>query len=240
MSKMKKRAVAFPKTLPDYVRDGLVLYLDGKEPLMTLNGGRIWNDSNVRGQHAELESVYTNDTLISFDGVSSCGRIKESQPVSASEILTGVKERTIEVVCKIEDTENTQVIFLGKGSANFSSLAVGLWYRPASGGFKCATCNEQNAAYVSKVDELASYSILYNGDDINNYSLYQNGVYCPKGATGGNISNATFPVIGARYYGNEYGYRLKGKIACIRVYDRILTDEERARNLATDKERFGI
>ena len=240
MSKMRKRAVSFPETLPDYVREGLVLYLDGSEPLMKVSDTRVWNDSNLRGQYAELESVYTGNSVITFDGVSSCGRIKEAQSVASCEILSGLKERTIEVVCKLNDTQNVQSIFLGKGNAVYSSFAAGLWYRPSSNGFKCATCNEQNASLVSNVDQLASYSVVYGGDDINNYSLYQNGVYCQKGATGGNIANPTYPVIGARYNNAAYSYRLQGEIACIRVYDRMLTDTERERNLATDKKRFGI
>ena len=164
-------------------------------------------------------------------------------------VLSGFKERTIEVVCKINDTENSQSLILGCGRANADAWAAGLWYRPASGGFMVGTYGEQKATLVENGTDRASYSVVFGDSGLDDYNLYQNMRYCTKGSSGGNMNNYTFDMGGgamnvydaAGYvYNNGFSYRLNGEINCIRVYDRKLTDSEREHNFMIDKRRFGV
>lgn len=244
MTKLKKRALMFSKTQPDYVKDGLVLYLDAEESLMLMNidseTARVWNDRAISGQRARVDAVTQTEKALLFDGVNSRGIIDLTEYISLLGVLTGIQERTIEIVCKLNDTEATQTVFLGKGAATDENGAAGLWYRPASGGFKAGTFTNQAPSIVSNVTERASYSTVYGTENINDYILYHNGVECPKGEVAGNMNNYTYLTIGSRYYNDTYSYRLKGEINCIRVYDRKLSDEERAHNLEIDKRRFDL
>ncbi len=244
MSELKKRGLMFSKTSEDYIKDGLVLYLDGDEPFMVvdINGAttRIWKDRAVPAQKVHIGGVTQSGGVTFWDGASSCGRIPQDEYIALLNILSGLKERTIEIVCKINDTENAQTLVLGNGTSSESNFAAGLWYRPASGGFMASTSAQQMPSLVETVNERASYSVVYGDNDIDDYELFKNGMLCPKGTVGGNMNNPNYITVGSRYYNGGYSYRLNGEICCIRVYERKLSEEERLRNLETDIRRYNL
>lgn len=247
MGNLKKRAMMLSKNLPDYVKEGLVLWLDGEESVMSLTEEdgtsiRIWCDRAVSGQKANIGGVTQSEDAVVFDGVNGRGKLMDTEYINLTGILSGLQDRTVEIVCKLNDTDSVQTVFLGKGMTASAEIgAAGLWYRPASGGFKVGTWDESPSVPISNVTERASYSIVYGIDSLTDFMFYQNGVECPKGAAEGNMYT-TMTSIGARLKtDNEtWQYRLNGEICCIRVYYRKLTDAERAHNLEIDKRRFNL
>lgn len=246
MSNLKKRRSFFTEALPNYVRDGLVLWLDGDEPLLRINAGAekegcVWRDSFVSGQGAEMESVSQLNGGVVFDGTAGWGIIGNTEPVALKGILKGLKNRTLEVVCRLDDAESVQTLIIGYGyTANTDIGAAGLWYRPASKAFKVGTWDNSPTVPIDNVTKRASYSIVYGDSDLTDFRFFKNGIEFAQGDTSGNMYSAAVTV-GARKRNDGYGqYRLKGEICCIRLYNRKLTDAERLQNYTIDKRRFGI
>lgn len=246
MSDLKKRRAFMLKSSPEYVRDGLVLWLDAEEPLMQIekNTGDdlvIWSDRAQLGQRAEVNDVLQEDNKIVFDGTGSFAKLGTQQPVVLSGILRGLSQRTLEVVCRLEDDLSVQTVILGYGYTVTPEIgSAGLWYRPASGGFKVGTWDDSPCVPVKGVTNRTSYSIVYGDTDLTDFIFYQNGVECPQGDTDGNMYSAG-TALGARIRndGNPQ-YYFKGEINCIRIYNRKLSEAERLQNFAVDKRRFGI
>ena len=247
MSKVKLLRKAMTNSLPDYVRDGLVLWLDGDENLMSVKAEdgtpvTVWRDRAINGQQANVGAVVKSLDAMIFDGINSRGRIADTETVVLSGILSGLKERTVEIVCKLDNADNVQTVFIGAGNTATPEIgAAGLWYRPTSGGFKVGTWDNSPVVSVQNVTNRASYSIVYGNSDLSDFNFYQNGNLCTKGGIAGNMYSAA-TAIGARLKtdGTTWQYRLSGEICCIRVYNRKLTDAERGRNLEIDRRRFDI
>lgn len=247
MSKVKHLRTVMSESLPEYIRDGLVLWLDGEESLITKEAEdgttiTVWNDRVINGQYAEVGGALKSEDALAFDGTNSRGELSKTGTVVLSGILKGLKERTLEIVCKLNNTTDVQVFMLGEGNTATPEIgAAGLWYRPASGGVKVGTWDNSPIVIVQNVTERASYSIVYGDTDLEDFNCYQNGVLCTKGEIAGNMYSEA-NAIGARLKtdGATWQYRLCGEICCIRVYNRKLTDTERAKNFEIDKRRFAI
>ncbi len=247
MSKLKNKAVMFSKSKPDYVKDGLVLWLDAQEPFIVMtddNGDkiRVWPGRAISGQKASVGGVTQTEDSVVFDGINSRSKILDEEYVNLTGVLSGLNDRTLEIVCKLNSADDVQVLFLGKGIATSAeSGAAGFWYRPLSEGFKVGTWDAASPVLVSDVTERASYSIVYSSTGLNDFDFYRNGTECVKGQTAGSMYN-TMTSIGARLNkdGSTWGYRLNGEICSIRVYNRKLTEQERLHNLAIDTRRFDL
>lgn len=247
MTKVKRLRTALTKSLPDYVTDGLVLWLDGEEPLIPDEteedtSASIWRDRAINGQIANVGGVVKLGDAMLFDGVNSHGQIKNTEVVALSQILKGLKERTLEIVCRLDSTDSAQVVILGEGNTASPEIgAAGLWYRPDSGGFKIGTWNATPTMIAENVTERSSYSIVYGDSSLQDFDFFQNGNLCAKGDSVGNMYSST-NAIGSRLKtdGVTWQYKMCGEISCIRIYSRKLTDAERLRNLEIDKRRFGI
>lgn len=81
-------------------------------------------------------------------------------------------------------------------------------------GKKCVSINK-NSAYIN----LSKYTDIINS----------------SAETGGTVAT-----IGCRYRSSVYSFPFNGKIYCIRIYDRTLSDEEILYNQGIDNERFNL
>lgn len=225
-----------------YVQNGLALWLDGE-----FNAGKnvheqnpsIWNDLSGNGYDFTLNAVTASDKAMVFDGSSSYGRCENE---ALKELLSGLKERTVEVVCKFNNTSSVQTVFLSEGmTASPEVGAAGLWYRPASGGVKVGSWADCPPVKVENVSEMASYSVVYGKTELSDFLAYHNNSGLTIGDVAGDMYNEALS-IGARLKndGTTWQYLLNGEICCIRVYDRKLTDRERYYNYLIDKLRFGL
>ena len=232
-----------------YVQDGLVLHLDGIYNDSYVNqthkdNPTVWNDLSGNGNHFYMYNSTTTEDSFKFSGSKSCYGKNNFSLVDneLSDLLKGVKTRTIEIVCKLNNTDAAQTIFLGAGMASpIEDTAAGMWYRPASNGMKISTA-DGSLSYpytTTNPTQRNHYYATYNSSHSGIYDFAQNGVACSRGTAAGNMSNPTYITIGARYY-NSIGYPLNGEICAIRVYNRQLTTQEKAQNLNLDIRRFGL
>lgn len=225
-----------------YVNDGLELWLDGE-----FNAGKhmheetptVWKDLSSNGFDFTLNAVTVSDKAMVFNGSTSFAKCDDD---ALRELLSGLKDRTVEIVCKFNNTASAQVVFLGEGNTATPEIgAAGLWYRPSSGGFKVGTWDNSPAVKSDKAQRLMSYSTVYDNDKLNDFGFYQNNVSLTQDATAGNMYNSALS-IGARLKndGSTWQYFFNGEICCIRVYSRKLSDRERYYNYLVDKMRFGL
>ena len=234
----KRKYFMSSKKTEEYIKDGLQLWIDGIEN--TRNGHssdrltylRDLSENNYDFNILNGYAVMPEDNCIPFNGdcVYRC-------PYSGlQELMLGLKERTIEIVCSISDINtDAKTIFLGGKSGALNS-GVGMWYSHTRGGM--AISGNSNCFTIKDVTNPHTYCVIYNTTSINSSQFYQDNVVCTK-ITGGTMASSDV-LIGGRNYNGTSAYRFYGKIYCIRVYDRQLTQEEREHNRKVDKERFGI
>ena len=220
-------------SMSSYVTSGMALWLDGEfnATIDTHDAeATIWKDLSGNGYDFKLNNTVVLDTGMQFNGTSAYGTNDNADLIT---LLSGTTtERTIEIVCKLEDTGSPQTILLGKGTS-----AAGLWYRPVSKGFQCYTTGDTTVYKADpKFDSIQSLSQLSG----NGSWLYQNLDLTGPPVAGGTMNNTSYVTIGARYYSNKPGYFSKCTIYAIRIYNRHLTMEEQLNNFLVDKQRFGI
>lgn len=232
-----KKILMASKKEKTYIKDGLQLWLDGIENTRNGHANTAYSWQDLSGNNYDF-SFYKGNGPAALE--SNCLRFGGSslyrcQNTTLQDLLLGAKERTIEIVCSIsEENTNAKTIFLG-GKSSELNAGVGMWYRPASGGM-CISGNSYAYA-ISDVANPHTYSAVYNAFATNSALFYKDNVQAGTRA-GGTMAN-NYPTIGGREYGSSF-YAFIGKIYCIRVYDRQLTQAEREHNRKIDIERFGI
>ncbi|MBQ8044652.1 MAG: hypothetical protein IJ272_11020, partial [Clostridia bacterium] len=124
----------------EYIKDGLQLWLDGIEN--TRNGHTdnklyVWED--LSGNKYDFGIKY--GAIISPAGyyMPFNSNVFGCANVNLMELLSEVKERTIEIVCTISDSDTTAKTILMGAKSGGASYVVGMWYRPASGGMCTAS-----------------------------------------------------------------------------------------------------
>jgi hypothetical protein len=234
-----------------YVQDGLVLHLDGIYNDSYINqthtdNPTIWKDLSGNNYNFAMTNITTTQDSFIFDGTAYGINDFDRSTSNLDKCLLGLSDKTIEVVFKMNTTSTSQVMFLGYNgdNNNISRSSNGLWYRPTSKGFKVSGVNG-TISPPSTVDPVPTdrmvASVVCGANSGDDYTLYiNNGVGCPKGAAGGNMQNYPNISIGAKYSTSGITYALNGEICAIRVYNRKLTDKERAHNFSIDKRRFDI
>ena len=213
-----------------YVKDGLVLWLDGISN--TRDGhdesATVWEDLSGNNNDATLmnyDNPTWNETSLTFDGINQYAQI----------LNYNNSPYTIETVFSIN---------------KFSNSAMGLF---------CISRNGNNSNGVAIINKGYAIRNYYGwGDnkhiDTPNYKMVDHKIFNATSLNFGNdgliyinselkvqknISNDTIidNVILGNAMGNEY---LNGNIYSIRVYNRGLSEEEIKQNYEVDKKRFGI
>ena len=236
----KRKYLINSKKTDEYIKDGLQLWIDGIENTREGHSSNaLLNLKDLSGNNYDFSIAYGNTITPENNCLPFNSSIYVCSNEYLKELLSELKERTIEIVCEIDDSNTTAKTILMGAKSGGASFGVGMWYRPASKGM-CISSVTSNASIISDITKPHTYSAVYDAVSYNNTKFYQNNVLCSK-TTGGNMANSNFVTIGGRYYSDNYtNYRFYGKIYCIRVYDRQLTQEEREHNRRIDKERFGI
>ena len=201
----------------DYINNGLILYLDGINN--TRNGHitdtNVWEDLSDNNYDVTMENMTVNNNNMYFNGTDS--KIYSNNSINAV---------SVELVLELEDTAQSYYI------ASFGSKDKILAWSPTNGkGFSLGHNKERY--FVDNLYKLTSISAQYNPDKmyLNSERLEQN----VSAESWGGTPSYPFMISG---YVN--GYRVKGKIYAVRVYNRALTEEEIQHNYKVDKLRFGI
>ena len=201
----------------DYVQDGLVLLLDGIE---NTRGGHsastnVWEDLSGNNYDVTMENIQINNNNMYFSGDTS---IMYS--------LNNINAVSVEMVLELEETEQIEQYI-----AYFGSIDKILAWSPTENAFSLG--NKKKRYSIDKLYKLSSISVQYNPD----------AMYLNSKELGLNVGSEGW-MYGQKYpfmiSGYSNGWRMKGKIYSIRVYNRALTQEEINHNYQMDKKRFGI
>ena len=204
--------VTHQSSVSDYVQDGLVLMLDGIE-----QGDEVgkWKDLVNGLVFTPTGGVTFEENCIALDGT---GRLTNNSFVAPL-----ANNGTIEVV--FSKTSTSGMIFAPTGGSQ--KIAAGFF----GSGLDWAVYSSK-----PRYPQINEGSISVN----NNRCLY-NGVAQTSNGNDYILTNTTTSVyVGARYNNGSYGYYITGKVHCIRIYNRQLTELEMLQNQSIDYQRFGI
>ena len=208
------------ESLPNYVSDGLVLWLDGV--IKDNTAARTWTDL-VSGYVFSISSSYPNDYKINnSDNVQFNGQPLYDSSFNTPKAITSTIEFVVDCP-SLTSTSNSITIFKPKNITGLQIAAATYngYFIFVQGGVLGAG-NIMNRKYRPTLTK-ASFSI-------NNSRPYQNGV--------------SMSYNGSDYWSN-INYNIVGgssnlKIYCIRIYNRVLARDEQLHNLAIDNERFNL
>ena len=201
----------------DYVQDGLVLLLDG---IHNIRGGHstntnVWEDLSGNNYDVTMKNITINENNMYFSGDTS---------IMYSE--NNINAVSVEMVLELEETEQIEQYI-----AYFGSTDKILAWSPTENAFSLG--HNKKRYSIDKLYKLSSISVQYNPDVM----------YLNSKELGLNVGSETW-MCGQKYpfmiSGYSGGWRMKGKIYSIRVYNRALTQEEINHNYMVDKARYGI
>ena len=201
----------------DYVQDGLVLLLDG---IQNIRGGHststnVWEDLSGNNYDVTMKNITINDNNMYF-----------SEDTSIMYSLNNIDAVSVEMVLELEESsQGDQYI------ASFGSIYKILAWTPSEKGFSLG--NGKKRYLLEDLYKKSSISVQYNPD-----VMYLNSKKLENSVVSTSWSAA--PKYPFMISGYANGWRLKGKIYSIRVYNRALTQDEINHNYEMDKKRFGI
>ena len=201
----------------DYVQDGLVLLLDG---IHNIRGGHststnVWEDLSGNNYDVTMENIQINNNNMYFSGTNS--KMYSENNINAV---------SVEMVLELEETEQ-----IAQYIAYFGSTDKILAWSPTENAFLLG--NNKKRYSIDKLYKLSSISVQYNPD-----AMYLNSKELELNVGSESwMYSSQYPFMISGYSG---GWRMKGKIYSIRVYNRALTQEEINHNYQMDKKRFGI
>ena len=215
---------------PNPVKDGLVLWYDFKGMKNSDVGKGIVRDLSGKGNNGTLQNfAYTsgsgyNDGL-KFDGV-------DDYYISSSKIQRTSKELTISISVNLVEKSTNWQYFLNLVDNNGKIISVLHHWGNPDLFLNDLTNNAHN--YLSSSLTKYNITITINGKNIKGYI---NGILTIQKETNA-IDISTFT--------NELkivkpsNIKLNGTIYSIKMYDRVLTDQEIQYNYDIEKERWGL
>ena len=212
MSLASRRRALLMGQRSDYIRDGLVMWLDGEK-----NGDdgshdpspTVWYDQSGNNYNWALTGVTVNDKSVGF---SSSGESNATRTYAEGSVSYTYAEVVFK---KTESISTTDAILVGYGN-NFGSLFT----KSSSIGVSSKTVR------IPALNKVFAFTT----------NCYLNGKQATNTNVAASFASNVDPTIG-RYNGNN---KLNGDIYCIRLYNRILSAAEIAHNFEIDKKRFGI
>ena len=198
--------------LTDYVQNGLVLHMDGIEKGLTPND--YW-DSVVGLHRFENLGATPNKDNYQFGG----GNYMTNS--SFSDNAPNYNIGTIEVVAESSGSLRIFRPIISKGLC-FYQLSDGILY----------SCNGGSSPYLIRTQTKASFSVSKSIRKENGVDMSTNTItYTYLSLNEPKTMNCI---------GKNGSYTFNGKVFSIRIYNRILNENEVMQNLAVDNIRFGL
>lgn len=221
----------------EYVKNGLVVFYDAINNMGSShsNNAKTWRDLSGNGNDAIYSGsgeLTWNDKA--YDFVDSANNYF----VSKKAISLENKSRTIEVVCSLEEDGLENII--GFGSNTSGALNDIIYY---NNGINLNNYNDTDAQkginYKLKLGKTYSNTIIYNSE--NKTATYYTDANSKKNVE---LDIALNTVSGKLQIGkginSAHNKNKRLKIQAIRIYNRVLTEEERNTNYELDKVRYEI
>lgn len=204
-------------TTMDYINNGMILLLDGLQNTRKGHSAstNVWEDLSGNNYDVTMENIQINNNNMYFSGTNS--KMYSENNINAV---------SVEMVLELEETEQIEQYI-----AYFGSTDKILAWSPNVKGFSLG--HQKKRYLVENLYKKNSISVQYNPDVmyLNSKKLELN----VGSETWMNSSQYPFMISGY-----SSGWRMKGKIYSIRVYNRSLTQEEINHNYMVDKARYGI
>ena len=209
-------AIGYPDTSPQYVKDGLVFWLDGIDKG---EGADTWVDK-VGGHVFTNHGAVFNPDHVYLDGNAYLVG-------STTQLFPTTESGTIEVVFKKESEFGVIIVppTGGTSATTVSQLSFGF-----ISGYGLMWSNKTSRPKYSDSLAWGSVSISLARALGGGEALTQNG------SSYLSLTSNSPAYIGRRNYSSTNPFT--GKIYCIRMYNRQLTEEEVLHNLAVDNQRF--
>ena len=237
------KSKSFRSVKDRYVTDGLIAMWDAVDNMGTgshVPDATTWRD--LTGNHDDMNFTNSVPTIGANYYDMSAGGCGTPDEVIATALTNG--QCTVEVVCNIRSLKQDGTLFACVDGINTASGSAGTrfaWVRTLP-SYAIGACEYKDSGYrAANIDpeygKFKSYVFKFNPSDS---VIVTNGAYASTVASGtanGNVANAWFS-IGQRICVAGSSALSDASFHCVRVYDRILTDEEIAANLAVDSERF--
>ena len=215
---------------PNPIKDGLVLWYDFKGMKNSDVNKGVAEDLSGNGNNGALQNFnYTSESGYSdglkFDGV-------DDYYISNSKIQRTSKELTISISVNVVEKSTNWQYFLNLVDNNGKIISVLQHWGNPDLFLNDLTNNGHN--YFSSSLTKYNITITINGKNIKSYI---NGILTtPKGTNAIDISTFTNELKIVK----PSSIKLNGTIYSIKMYDRILTDQEIQHNYNLEKERWGL
>jgi hypothetical protein len=227
---------------PRIVTNGLVLHLDAANPKSYPRTGTTWSDLTDRGNVGTLQNGASfnanNAGSIEFDGINDY--------VSASAV--NVSDISLEVW--VNWSSFSTDVFRHAVVSNAEEDTSGYMLHeatiiPYNRVIFFATVSDGTRNSVTSLSLFSAdiwYHIIATYDGTNPTALYVNGRFDNSASVskGGNIEpTTTAPFLISSTYTNESNL-INGKVATVRVYNRVLSIDEIRQNFNATRGRFGV
>ncbi|WP_239745182.1 LamG domain-containing protein [Mammaliicoccus sp. F-M27] len=220
---------------PNPVKDGLMLYYDMKatsnnsqykDTLKDISGNN--NDATLKNFNFTSESGYS-DKGLKFDGV-------DDHITSVNSIKRNSKDISIELnIGDIDKSKNWQYLVYLR-DANLKQMSVLIHGGMLDVHIANDTTTQHTYYSISELNKHITVTLTGGTDMTQNVYVDGNKVNLLSGTINSNISNFLNELNIAKAYNDTN----KSSLKSIKIYDRILTDQEVQHNYKLEKERWGL
>ena len=220
------------------VTSGLVFHLDAGNPASYPGSGSTWTDL-IHGAQGTLQGTYSysaNDGGYLQSGVQPFGAVFSTFPAN---LPTGTAARTICVMCYVTATDSSLFAF-GDNAFDGSRLQTIIRtdffnnYAEVRNGIIRTTESATLNTWMMITTTMPQSSTL------SQLQIYRNDVSLTMSVFGGGtiqMNTASFWKVG-KYWDNTN--TMRGRLATMHIYNRVLTNAEIAQNFQAQRGRFGI
>lgn len=207
-----------------YVKDGLILHLDGIDNTRSGHNANATAWEDLSGNNYDVTAngsvTFADDHVVIPSGSYFLGDTSiQSNAVSSVEIVLSAENSQSIVLSGYDNTDKRKYVFIQNGKIAFN----GMQNKPALGA-EISTNTKYSFSGYGLYEDAVIYrnGILQTLADIRDYWQF----------TGG------YPLRISGRYGNSMLF--KGSIYSVRIYNRTLSAQEIAKNYAVDKQRFSL
>lgn len=210
-----------------YISDGLIAMWDGEFNAGDAHNGSATNWTDMIGGYVLSGTNATwGDKCANFGGSTY---FTTTNTTVRNIMKTG---KSVEVAVQLAETPTSaaQMIFCANGWYVIGSQALGVILK----GFQPGGANvPQN--YYPPIPDLNTHTLSI---DYSTWSMYRDATSQTVVAKNGNGADNNSYYLGRRTYNSNPGLYFKGKLFCLRIYNKVLTADEIAHNYNIDLQRF--
>ena len=221
---------------PNPIKDGLALYYDMKGTSNNSQYKNTLKDISGNNSDALLENFnYTSESGYSEKGLKFDG--VDDYISSVNSIKRNSKDISIEIVIDdLDKRTNWQYLVCFKHKSNLAQIGVLIHYFHVDIHINNKTAIQH--AYYPIEDDAKHIIVTLTGDEVMEQKVYIDGTLTTinGGEITSNISNMDNELI---FY-NATNNKNKSSMKSLKIYDRVLTDQEIQHNYQLEKERWGL